>query len=154
MRIHFGRVLMKPGLPTTFASSTLMTGYGYKDVKLVFGLPGNPVSGFVTSHLFVCPMLKKASGIQNYDYHRIRVRLIEDIRLDSRPEYRRACIDRYHGGWQPDVPMAECIAGSQISSRLLSLRSANLLLELPAKSASNEMIKSGEIVTALVIGPI
>ncbi|KAI1714437.1 putative molybdopterin binding domain-containing protein [Ditylenchus destructor] len=157
MRIHFGRVLMKPGLPTTFASSTLMTNYAsgsYKEPRLVFGLPGNPVSGFVTSHLFVCPMLKKASGMQNYEYNRIRVRLIEDIQLDSRPEYRRACIDHSFGGWQPDVPMAECIAGSQISSRLLSLRSANLLLELPKKSVGNEVIRSGEIVTALVIGPI
>jgi gephyrin len=33
--IHFGRVFMKPGKPTTFAT---------KGRKLVFSLPGNPVS--------------------------------------------------------------------------------------------------------------
>ncbi|PSN49099.1 hypothetical protein C0J52_13643 [Blattella germanica] len=55
--IHFGRVKMKPGKPTTF--STLV--YEGKK-KLVLGLPGNPVSATVTSHLYVLPALRKISG--------------------------------------------------------------------------------------------
>lgn len=51
--IHFGRLNMKPGKPTTFASLNNC---------LVFSLPGNPVSSFVTAHLFVVPALKILSG--------------------------------------------------------------------------------------------
>lgn len=42
--IHFERVRLKPGKPTVFAT--------FKK-KLVFGLPGNPVSAAVTFHLMV-----------------------------------------------------------------------------------------------------
>jgi len=51
--VHFGRLNMKPGKPTTFAT---LGG------KLVFALPGNPVSCFVTCHLFVIPAAKILSG--------------------------------------------------------------------------------------------
>ncbi|KTF88700.1 hypothetical protein cypCar_00017213, partial [Cyprinus carpio] len=57
-QIHFGRVFMKPGLPTTFA--TLDTD-GAR--KLIFALPGNPVSAVVTCNLFVIPALRKMQGI-------------------------------------------------------------------------------------------
>lgn len=48
--LKFGRVNIKPGKPFTFAS---------KDKTLFFGLPGNPVSAFVTFHLFALPALRK-----------------------------------------------------------------------------------------------
>ncbi|ETO18335.1 molybdopterin biosynthesis protein, partial [Reticulomyxa filosa] len=60
--VHFGRMLMKPGLPTTFATvhkdnqqNTLST--------LVFALPGNPVSCYVTFHLLVLPAIWKIAGL-------------------------------------------------------------------------------------------
>jgi molybdopterin biosynthesis enzyme len=43
-KIIFGRLNMKPGKPTTFAR--------FKNA-LVFGLPGNPTSAFVTAKLFI-----------------------------------------------------------------------------------------------------
>jgi gephyrin len=43
-KVLFGRVNMKPGKPTTF---------GLIDQTLVFALPGNPVSSFVTANLFL-----------------------------------------------------------------------------------------------------
>jgi molybdopterin molybdotransferase len=46
--VHFDRVALKPGKPTLF---------GTVGDKLVFGLPGNPISAFVTFHLFVRPAL-------------------------------------------------------------------------------------------------
>ena len=55
--IHFARVHMKPGKPTTFATLT----YGGKK-KLAIGLPGNPVSATVTSHLYVLPACRKIAG--------------------------------------------------------------------------------------------
>lgn len=44
--------------PTTFA--TVPCG---KNSKLVFALPGNPVSATVTFYLFVLPALRKMSGM-------------------------------------------------------------------------------------------
>uniref|UniRef100_A0A8C1GXH7 Gephyrin a n=1 Tax=Cyprinus carpio TaxID=7962 RepID=A0A8C1GXH7_CYPCA len=57
-QIHFGRVFMKPGLPTTFATLDIDGAR-----KLIFALPGNPVSAVVTCNLFVIPALRKMQGI-------------------------------------------------------------------------------------------
>jgi molybdopterin biosynthesis enzyme len=43
-KVIFGRLNMKPGKPTTF---------GIINKALVFALPGNPVSSFVTAVLFL-----------------------------------------------------------------------------------------------------
>jgi gephyrin len=58
--IHFGRVAMKPGKPTTFASVPSPV-HGGRD-KLVFGLPGNPASALVTFYVFVLPALRRLGG--------------------------------------------------------------------------------------------
>jgi molybdopterin molybdotransferase len=54
----FWRIAIKPGKPVYFG--TLDTGE--KTKKLVFGLPGNPVSVLVTFHQFVKPAIKKIMG--------------------------------------------------------------------------------------------
>jgi gephyrin len=56
--IHFGRVTVKPGKPTTFATIPLGGGVA----KPIFALPGNPASALVTLHLFVVPALRKLGG--------------------------------------------------------------------------------------------
>ncbi|HEY0317333.1 MAG TPA: molybdopterin-binding protein, partial [Solirubrobacterales bacterium] len=50
---RFWRVALRPGKPTWF---------GTRDGKLVFGLPGNPVSAMVTFHLFARPALLALQG--------------------------------------------------------------------------------------------
>lgn len=50
---RFWRVSLQPGKPTWF---------GTRGDTLVFGLPGNPVSAFVTFHLFVAPALAALQG--------------------------------------------------------------------------------------------
>uniref|UniRef100_A0A224YTW3 Molybdopterin biosynthesis protein n=1 Tax=Rhipicephalus zambeziensis TaxID=60191 RepID=A0A224YTW3_9ACAR len=139
--IHFGRVLMKPGKPTAFAS--LM--YGDR-LKLVFGLPGNPVSAAVTCQLYVLPALRKMSGHATVHPTSIRTKLAEDMVLDPRPEYHRAVLS-----WSEDcaLPVARS-TGNQISSRLLSLQGANALLVLPAATAQTKFLPAGTFVTALV----
>ncbi|EYB81082.1 hypothetical protein Y032_0393g609 [Ancylostoma ceylanicum] len=139
--IHFGRVWMKPGLPTTFA-----TGHMFGDKKFVFALPGNPVSSWVTAQLFAVPLLRKAAGHTRLFQQEIKVQLAEDINLDSRPEYRRAWLQ--HGG---AIPTA-ITTGNQISSRLMSLSGANVLLKVPGKSAECTRLPAGEIVDALWLG--
>ncbi|XP_050036161.1 gephyrin isoform X1 [Dermacentor andersoni] len=139
--IHFGRVLMKPGKPTAFASLK----YGDK-LKLVFGLPGNPVSAAVTCQLYVLPALRKMSGHATVHPTSLKAKLAEDIVLDPRPEYHRAVLS-----WSEDcaLPMARS-TGNQISSRLLSFQGANALLMLPPATAQTKALLAGTVVTALV----
>ena len=55
--------------------------------------------------------------------------------------------------WQHDDPVPVAIStGSQCSSRLLSMRTANALLELPPKTDQQQMLPKNSIVDALVIG--
>ncbi len=61
----FWRVAVKPGKPTWF---------GARERKLVFGLPGNPVSAMVTFALFTAPALRALEG-------RARVRRRASARL-------------------------------------------------------------------------
>ncbi len=48
IKIHFDRVAVKPGKPTTF---------GTIDNIIIFGLPGNPVSSFVQFELLTKPLI-------------------------------------------------------------------------------------------------
>eukprot|EP01023_Acetabularia_acetabulum_P037675 TRINITY_DN35857_c0_g1_i2.p1 TRINITY_DN35857_c0_g1~~TRINITY_DN35857_c0_g1_i2.p1 ORF type:complete len:419 (+),score=103.04 TRINITY_DN35857_c0_g1_i2:127-1383(+) len=88
--IHFGRVLMKPGKPLTFAT---IDDPQTQKRRLVFGLPGNPVSSLVTFHLIVLPCLRKMLGFPNPNLTRVKVRVTQELKLDAvRPEYHRATI--------------------------------------------------------------
>jgi gephyrin len=55
--IHFGRVAVKPGKPTTFATIPVAG-----KTKSIFGLPGNPASAVVTFYIFVIPALRMLGG--------------------------------------------------------------------------------------------
>ena len=54
-RIHFESVKIRPGKPAVFATM---------GEKFIYGLPGNPVSTFVTFEVFVKPLLKYLQGLQ------------------------------------------------------------------------------------------
>ncbi|KAI8142729.1 MoaB/Mog domain-containing protein [Fennellomyces sp. T-0311] len=139
--IHFGRVKMKPGKPTTFATRA-------SDKKLIFALPGNPASATVTFYLFVLPALRKMAGYAQYRNAVVQVEIAEDVSLDPRPEYHRVRVS---------VAGNKLVAGStggQRSSRMLSLRQANGLLQLPALTADRQTIAKGTSVPCLLIGQL
>ena len=71
--IHFGRVNVKPGKPTTFA--TVPTPGGRNEVTPIFALPGNPASALVTFHVFVVPALRRLSGLSGEACHLPRIRV-------------------------------------------------------------------------------
>uniref|UniRef100_A0A671SS31 Gephyrin n=1 Tax=Sinocyclocheilus anshuiensis TaxID=1608454 RepID=A0A671SS31_9TELE len=142
-QIHFGRVFMKPGLPTSFATVD-MDG----SRKLIFALPGNPVSAVVTCNLFVIPALRKMQGILDPRPTIIKARLSCDVKLDPRPEYHRCILTWHH---QEPLPWAQS-TGNQVSSRLMSMRSANGLLMLPPKTEQYVELHKGEVVDVMVIG--
>lgn len=61
--IHFGRVSVKPGKPTTFATiPARRRGDGGLRHVPVFALPGNPASALVMFYIFVLPALRQMGG--------------------------------------------------------------------------------------------
>jgi gephyrin len=118
--------------------------------KLVFGLPGNPVSSLVTYYLFVVPALHQLAGWADPHLQRVQAHLAQPLTLDAyRPEYHRATLtwDRSLNNGQGGYLATS--TGSQSSSRLLSMRSANALLELPQAEG---VLPAGAVVSALWIG--
>ncbi|ATY64601.1 gephyrin [Cordyceps militaris] len=125
--IHFGRVAMKPGKPTTFATVPVKDNAGRRVSKAIFSLPGNPASALVTFHLFVLPSLHKQSGIYPVGLPRVPVVLGHDFPMDPRPEYHRAVLTV-----GADGQLTANSTGGQRSSRVGSLRSANALICMPS----------------------
>ncbi|CAG8534226.1 17591_t:CDS:2 [Cetraspora pellucida] len=145
--IHFGRVKMKPGKPTTFAT---LSGTSGAPEKLIFGLPGNPVSATVTFYLFVLPALRKLAGYENWNSPILPAELTDKLSLDPRPEYHRAVISFDHSKGK----FMATSTGHQISSRMLSLRSCNALLKLPEKTDQCKELDKGSTVDAILIGQL
>jgi gephyrin len=144
--VHFGRLRMKPGKPCTFA--TLPAPEGGRP-RLLFGLPGNPVSSLVTFYLLTLPAIRRLAGWQEPALPRVQAVLDAPLPLDpARPEYHRAVLRwdaSLHGGAGGYHATS---TGSQASSRLLSMRGANALLELPQATGT---LPAGSVVAALLL---
>jgi molybdopterin molybdotransferase len=135
--VHFGRIAFKPGKPTTFAT---VGG------KLVFGLPGYPVSSLVSFEVFVRPALRALQGDAHPRRPQARVTLSTPIRPSpDRPEYQRVIV-RLAGG-----RLTAGTTGGQGSSRLLSLLGANALLLVPPADAP---YPAGAELEAMLTGPV
>lgn len=118
--LHFQQINLRPGKPLVFAS---------KGARLAFALPGNPVSHWVTFHLFVAPLLQKlATGLDAAPPRRRGhlapggPRPLPDTRQTIWPA-RAAVVDG-----EPQVTLLT-LASSGDSSRLVG---ANALVPLPA----------------------
>ena len=145
-KLHFARVKMKPGKPTTFFT---VKYDGRK--KFVLGLPGNPVSATVTCHLYVLPLLRVLSGHSKVKPAIVQGILPHDIDLDPRPEYARVIMEWTEGS--PEATLT--LTGNQISSRLLSLTGgANGLLMLPMRTQNIPRLNKGTICDVMAIGPL
>ncbi|KAI1853392.1 hypothetical protein JX266_002098 [Neoarthrinium moseri] len=145
--IHFGRVAMKPGKPTTFATVPVKNNDGQRVNKVIFSLPGNPASAIVTFHLFVLPSLHQMSGVEPAGLTKVPVTLAHDFGLDKkRPEYHRAIVTVGKDG-----VLSASSTGGQRSSKVGSLRGANALLCMPAGEGP---LKKGEKVDALLMGGV
>ncbi|KAJ9476168.1 Molybdopterin molybdenumtransferase [Pseudozyma hubeiensis] len=147
-RIHFGRVAMKPGKPTTFAS--LNNGE-----KVIFALPGNPASALVTFYVFVLPCLRKLSGVprnveDGWNLPKVNVTLASGMRLDPRPEFHRVVV-RVEG----DGELVAHSTGSQRSSGMHSMSTANALIALPAlQKGAERVLEKGSKVKAILLGAV
>ncbi len=123
-RIDIWRVAIKPGKPFLF---------GRLGDALVFGLPGNPVSAFVTFLQFVRPAILKLMGAADVDLPKVPARLTVDLTNDGdRAHYFRGRFER--GAFTP--------VGRQESHALYGLSQSNALFRV----GSGESRKSGEMV--------
>jgi molybdopterin molybdotransferase len=112
----FWRVALKPGKPTWF---------GTRGEKLVFGLPGNPVSAMVTFHLFARPALRLLAGAEPDD---TRARAVLDVpwrRSPGRDEVVRCRLTAREDGWHVEPTKAQ---GSHVLTSMLDA-SAFALIE-------------------------
>ncbi|KAJ3295842.1 hypothetical protein HK104_002269 [Borealophlyctis nickersoniae] len=151
--IHFGRVALKPGKPTTFA--VIPPAKEGDPPKLVFALPGNPVSANVTFYLFVLPALRKMAAYAEPRLPIVKAQIAHPLPLDSRPEFQRAHLSIQTTASPLLGATTTFVAhgtGSQRSSRLLSMCGANALLRLPPATEGKREVASGEVVDAIVIG--
>ncbi|KAI8844411.1 MoaB/Mog domain-containing protein [Chytriomyces cf. hyalinus JEL632] len=153
-KIWFGRVLMKPGKPSTFATveKTRLDGTIHK--KLVFALPGNPVSALVGFYLFALPALRKLAGFERPSLPKVFAKLAHDIHLDSRPEFYRVRVVTTSDHNTKQTLFVAHGTGSQMSSRMLSMRGANALLKLPPANEAKGVLLEGEMVEAWLIGEL
>lgn len=126
------RVRIKPGKPFLFSRRAQPRPLA------VFGLPGNPVSSFVTFHLFVRPALRHWMGATDPTTSRAEVEVTVSTRLDNpgdRPHYLRGRIQ--DGCFLPQ--------GLQQSHALFALSQANALLRLDP----GQILQPGERATAV-----
>jgi molybdopterin molybdotransferase len=114
----FWSVSLQPGKPTWF---------GARDRKLVFGLPGNPVSAVVTFSLFVAPALAGLQGERAPDRLDVEARLGVAVRRNpSREQAVRVTLARREGR------TVATPTGAQGSHILSSLLGADALAMIPA----------------------
>ena len=146
--VHFGRLNMKPGKPTTFAT---IKAHNADYEKLVFGLPGNPVSTLVTAQLLLVPAIqvwmRGAKGItaDNHGFPQIPVR-IQGVPL--RPDPTRPEFHRVHVSFDGAEFTARS-TGSQMSSRLLSACASNGLVLV---AAGDKEVVPGQVVQCMMVG--
>nr|WP_315482112.1 gephyrin-like molybdotransferase Glp [uncultured Undibacterium sp.] len=100
--INMWQIAVKPGKPLAFGEVRRATaqeqGSEYTDTAFFLGLPGNPVSSFVTFLLFVRPFILRMQGIQNITPMSYAMRAdFEWKKADKRNEFLRAKINSQGG---------------------------------------------------------
>jgi len=128
-RIDVWRVAIKPGKPFLF---------GRLGDCFLFGLPGNPVSAFVTFWQFVRPAILKMMGATNFEPPKVPAKLIVDLTNQSdRAHYVRGKLEG-----ENFAPI-----GRQESHALFGLSQANALLRVPP----GESIRAGALIDVQVL---
>lgn len=125
-RVDFWRVAIRPGKPLLVAT---------RGAQVVIGLPGNPVSSFVTAHLFLLPLLRAMQGAGDPLPRTAMARLSEGLGAGAdRREFIR-------GWWDGRDVMPRPMRDS---SALAAMAASNCLIEhdghAPARAAG-EMVR-------------
>ena len=125
--LNLWKIKMKPGKPLAYGQ--------VKNIPFI-GLPGNPVSSFVTYCIFALPFIKKMQGNSNYKTEAIKVKTNFDCkRAKPRREYARVRID-----YSSKIPLAS-LYPKQGSDVMSSVVWADGIIEIP----ENTTFESGTI---------
>lgn len=126
MTLDFWKIRMRPGKPLMF---------GRFGATRVIGLPGNPVSSLVCSHLFLIPLVARLAGRDHKPDLRTAVLGTPMKANDHREDYVRALVTQDNGR------LVATPFSVQDSSMLRTLAEANALIirapEAPAASAGD-----------------
>lgn len=134
----FWRVAMKPGHPVAF---------GKVGEKIIFGLPGNPVSSMVCFEQFVAPALRRMMGHARTYRRTIEARLTHNVKHQpGRTEFIRVMLAKEKGGY------AATSTGAQGSGMLLSMARADGLAVLPAET--NGLAADSRVTVLLLDGMV
>ena len=130
----FWKVAMKPGKPLAF---------GRIGKTPIFGLPGNPVSSFVSFEQFVRPSLRKVLGCSDLSHKTVQAKLTRTINKKPGRLHFLSSIVSWADGEYTVTP-----AGEQGSGILKSAANANGLLIFPLEA---EEIKQGQEVAVQLL---
>ncbi|MFZ1729368.1 MAG: gephyrin-like molybdotransferase Glp [Bacteroidota bacterium] len=126
---HFWRIAMKPGKPNFF---------GTKGKKLIFALPGNPVSALLSFHLLIRPAIARMTGQSLPEPLIIHARLTGDLKKQAgRMEFVRVRISKDGKGGFIVAPLR-----GQESHMLSGLASANGIYRFPKSATSVQRNRS------------
>jgi molybdopterin molybdotransferase len=136
----FWKVKVKPGKPLLFC----IFRKGDKSI-LYFGLPGNPVSSFVSFNLFIKPFI---SELYNYKLQsKFKARLEHDLtKKDGRTTFVRGMSVYINNDNCYSVKKAR--GGTQSSGDISSLSNSNCLIVFEAEK---NKLNAGEIVECIMI---
>jgi len=132
--IFVQKVAIKPGKPIVV---------GRKGDHLIFGLPGNPVSAFVTFELFVRPAVRRWMGFQSPFLPRVWGELV----AETRQKPGRKFFKQARTFWKGDKFEVEPIE-TRGSADLVAFSSANSLMVLEADVTH---LSAGERVEVLLL---
>jgi molybdopterin molybdotransferase len=115
--LDFYKVAMQPGMPQ---------GFGHVEGKPYFGLPGNPVSVFVSFEVFIRPALMRMMGRRNLYRPEIPARLAQDVSGPrGKTQFARVRVKRTDDGWVATP------TGSRGSNLIATVARANGLAVIP-----------------------
>lgn len=118
IKMSFWRIAMRPGKPMM---------HGQLGSMRVIGVPGNPVSSYVCTLLFVVPLIRALLGCEVIHHRRETAQLGCDVAAnDVREDYLRAALEERGGGTPVATPV-----GHQDSSLLGHLSRAQALVIRP-----------------------
>lgn len=141
--VAFVKVGMQPGMPQAFG----FLGRDAASAVPCFGLPGNPVSAFVSFEVFVRPALRRLQGRTDLNRPRVTAVLEEPVRSPAhKVSFLRVTLRRDEvGGWRARP------TGAQGSGLLHSIVAAHGLAEVPAPRTH---VEAGEqVLVHLLVDP-
>jgi molybdopterin molybdotransferase len=134
LEILFSKVAIKPGKPTVFAR---------RENKLVFGLPGNPLSALVTFECFVRPALGRICGIKRPELPRMKGLLLSDVRQSpGRTAFMPSWVVWEDDGWKVDPLLWKS------SADVAGFTGANAIFIFPKEM---DLLKQGELVEIMLL---